>query len=406
MFDYKNILDALFEKVERMRTERPTAGTRYRLMGLAADVAEATEMMTQEVLERVTKEVVLDADTDIDYTETGERVASMVLTSSDDDLQEATQGVNDALATLSDVLLKIAVQLTRHRNNDEYARLYEQEKKRYLNSGTAQRARGKYTDWKDSVCYGSPSMEDIEDYRLEKVVRIFEKGVLTSRVEHVRRATRYPNELDFDLLPDDNPFKKTAYRYYSELRKMVDWQDGYLVVMPHRIGQHFYMSRHEENAKSHRTNLLKYMHKITLAQEERRKLLEAEATRKEDSENVLNYFAPAKNLKVLLTEEWFGMLTADEKLFTTKWLHGFVDALMASEWRDQIASDWTVADKRLGLKCMIIGLLKDAGVIRGSYNSIAKLLDMDNENPATLAKYMGMGKKQPYAEWIADYVKG
>ena len=406
MFDYKNILDALFEKVERMRTERPTAGTRYRLMGLAADVTETTEMMTQEVLERVTKEVVLDADTGIDYTETGERVASMVLTSSDDDLQEATQGVNDALATLSDVLLKIAVQLTRHRNNDEYARLYEQEKKRYLNSGTAQRARGKYTDWKDSVCYGSPSMEDIEDYRLEKVVRIFEKGVLTSRVEHVRRATRYPNELDFDLLPDDNPFKKTAYRYYSELRKMVDWQDGYLVVMPHRIGQHFYMSRHEENAKSHRTNLLKYMHKITLAQEERRKLLEAEATRKEDSENVLNYFAPAKNLKVLLTEEWFGMLTADEKLFTTKWLHGFVDALMASEWRDQIASDWTVADKRLGLKCMIIGLLKDAGVIRGSYNSIAKLLDMDNENPATLAKYMGMGKKQPYAEWIADYVKG
>ena len=406
MFDYKNLLDALFEKVERMRTERPTAGTRYRLMGLAADVTETTEMMTQEVLERVTKEVVLDADTDIDYTETGERVASMVLTSSDDDLQEATQGVNDALATLSDVLLKIAVQLTRHRNNDEYARLYEQEKKRYLNSGTAQRARGKYTDWKDSVCYGSPSMEDIEDYRLEKVVRIFEKGVLTSRVEHVRRATRYPSELDFDLLPDDNPFKKTAYRYYSELRKMVDWQDGYLVVMPHRIGQHFYMSRHEENAKSHRTNLLKYMHKITLAQEERRKLLEAEATRKEDSENVLNYFAPAKNLKVLLTEEWFGMLTADEKLFTTKWLHGFVDALMASEWRDQIASDWTVADKRLGLKCMIIGLLKDAGVIRGSYNSIAKLLDMDNENPATLAKYMGMGKKQPYAEWIANYVKG
>lgn len=406
MFDYKNLLDALFEKVERMRTERPTAGTRYRLMGLAADVTETTEMMTQEVLERVTKEVVLDADTGIDYTETGKRVQAMVLTSSDDDLQDATQGVNDALATLSDVLLKIAVQLTRHRNNDEYARLYEQEKKRYLNSGTAQRARGKYTDWKDSVCYGSPSMEDIEDYRLEKVVRIFEKGVLTSRVEHVRRATRYPNELDFDLLPDDNPFKKTAYRYYSELRKMVDWQDGYLVVMPHRIGQHFYMSRHEENAKSHRTNLLKYMHKITLAQEERRKLLEAEATRKEDSENVLNYFAPAKNLKVLLTEEWFGMLTADEKLFTTKWLHGFVDALMASEWRDQIASDWTVADKRLGLKCMIIGLLKDAGVIRGSYNSIAKLLDMDNENPATLAKYMGMGKKQPYAEWIADYVKG
>jgi hypothetical protein len=235
---------------------------------------------------------------------------------------------------------------------------------------------------------------------------MFEKGVFDSKVEHIQRATRYPAEFDFSLLDDDHKLKKSIHKHYSELRKLVDYCDGFLVVNPVKVGRHFYTNRKEENARGHRNAFLKYMHKITLAQEERRKLLEAEATRKEDSENVLNYFAPAKNLKVLLTEEWFGMLTADEKLFTTKWLHGFVNALMASEWRDQIASDWTVADKRLGLKCMIIGLLKDAGVIRGSYNSIAKLLDMDNENPATLAKYMGMGKKQPYAEWIADYVKG
>lgn len=404
--DYKEMITILFDKIEGVRVEKVTAGSKFRLMGLVADVTEVNETLEKDVLEVVSHEAVLDADTEIDYAELAERVLATELTAPKEDLLENTQLVNEALGVLSCTLGKIADQLERHHSNEEYVRLYEQEKKRYLGSKTAKSARKTFDEWKEDQCYGTPSMEDIEDYRLEKVVRIFEKGVLTSRVEHVRRATRYPNELDFDLLPDDNPFKKTAYRYYSELRKMVDWQDGYLVVMPHRIGQHFYMSRHEENAKSHRTNLLKYMHKITLAQEERRKLLEAEATRKEDSENVLNYFAPAKNLKVLLTEEWFGMLTADEKRFTTKWLHGFVDALMASEWRDQIASDWTVADKRLGLKCMIIGLLKDAGVIRGSYNSIAKLLDMDNENPATLAKYMGMGKKQPYAEWIADYVKG
>ena len=406
MFDYKNILDALFEKVERMRTERPTAGTRYWLMGLAADVTETTEMMTQEVLERVTKEVVLDADTDIDYTETGERVQAMVLTAPNDDLQEATQAVNDALGVLSDVLTQIASQLG-HRHKDEaYARLYDQEKRRYLSSGTPRRVRQTFEDWLYDVCNGSPCMDDINAYVTEKLVHMFEKGVFDSKVEHIQRAARYPAEFDFSLLDDDHKLKKSIHKHYSELRKLVDYCDGFLVVNPVKVGRHFYTNRKEENARGHRNAFLKYMHKITLAQEERRKLLEAEATRKEDSEDVLNYFAPAKNLKVLLTEEWFGMLTADEKRFTTKWLLGFVDALMASEWRDQIASDWTVADKRLGLKCMIIGLLKDAGVIRGSYNSIAKLLDMDNENPATLAKYMGMGKKQPYAEWIADYVKG
>ena len=406
MFDYKNILDALFEKVERMRTERPTAGTRYRLMGLAADVTETTETMTQEVLERVTKEVVLDADTDIDYTETGERVQAMVLTAPNDDLQEATQAVNDALGVLSDVLTQIASQLERRHKDEAYARLYDQEKRRYLSSGTPRRVRQTFEDWLYDVCNGSPCMDDINAYVTEKLVHMFEKGVFDSKVEHIQRATRYPAEFDFSLLDDDHKLKKSIHKHYSELRKLVDYCDGFLVVNPVKVGRHFYTNRKEENARGHRNAFLKYMHKITLAQEERRKLLEAEATRKEDSENVLNYFAPAKNLKVLLTEEWFGMLTADEKRFTTKWLHGFVDALMASEWRDQIASDWAVADKRLGLKCMIIGLLKDAGVIRGSYNSIAKLLDMDNENPATLAKYMGMGKKQPYAEWIVDYVKG
>ena len=406
MFDYKNLLDALFEKVERMRTERPTAGTRYWLMGLAVDVTETTEMMTQEVLERVTKEVVLDADTGIDYTETGERVQAMVLTAPNDDLQEATQAVNDALGVLSDVLTQIASQLERRHKDEAYARLYDQEKRRYLSSGTPRRVRQTFEDWLYDVCNGSPCMDDINAYVTEKLVHMFEKGVFDSKVEHIQRAARYPAEFDFSLLDDDHKLKKSIHKHYSELRKLVDYCDGFLVVNPVKVGRHFYTNRKEENARGHRNAFLKYMHKITLAQEERRKLLEAEATRKEDSENVLNYFAPAKNLKVLLTEEWFGMLTADEKRFTTKWLHGFVDALMASEWRDQIASDWTVADKRLGLKCMIIGLLKDAGVIRGSYNSIAKLLDMDNENPATLAKYMGMGKKQPYAEWIADYVKG
>ena len=371
-------------------------------MGLAADVTEATEMMTQEVLERVTKEVVLDADTDIDYTETGERVASMVLTSSDDDLQEATQGVNDALATLSDVLLKIAVQLTRHRNNDEYARLYEQEKKRYLNSGTAQRARGKYTDWKDSVCYGSPSMEDIEDYRLEKVVRIFEQGVLTSRVEHVRRATRYPSELDFDLLPDDNLFKKTAYRYYSELRKMVDWQDGYLVVMPHRIGQHFYMSRHEENAKSHRTNLLKYLHKIDMVQQERRRLLESEMQGGDALNPQLNYFAPAKNLKVLLAEEWFEIHRTDKR-FDGQWTEALVNALMRSEHKDYIATEWGKDKRQDFIRGCLLGLLKEGGVIKGSMDSIARSANVC-DNYRTFSKYMGQCRQEPYADWVLEYV--
>jgi hypothetical protein len=375
-------------------------------MGVAADVAEVTEQLSKEVLERVKQEAVLDVDVEVDFDALAEDVLSWELVMTKEDLLENTQLINDALGGLSDVLTQISSQLERRHKDEEYAKLYEQEKRRYLSSGTPRRVRQTFDDWLYDVCNGQPSLDDINDYVTEKLVHMFEKGVFNTKVEHIQRAARYPAEFDFSQLDDDHKLKKSIHKHYSELRKMVDYCDGCLVVNPVKVGRHFYTNRKEENAKGHRNAFLKYMHKIDLVQQERKKLLEAETTRNEDLEDVLNYFAPTKNLKVLLNEEWFGMLTADEKRFTSKWLHGFVDALMASEWRDQIASDWAVADKRLGLKCMIIGVLKDAGVIRGSYNAIAKLLDMDGEKPATLAKYMGMGKKQPYAEWIADYVKG
>ena len=404
--DIKEILTRLFGKIEFVRKEKPSAGTKCWLMGLAADIAEVSETLSKEVLERVKQEAVLDADVDIDYDMMADAVLAYELEMTGDDLQELTQQVNDALGALSEVLTQISSQLERRHKDEAYARLYEQEKRRYLNSGTPRRVRQTFDEWMYDEWNGTPTVEAINDYVTEKLVHMFEKGVFNSKVEHIQRATRYPGEFDFSLLDDDHKLKKTVHKHYSELRKLVDFKDGCLVVNAVKVGRHFYTNRKEENAKGHRNAFLNYMYKISLAQSEYRKLQEAQTAQQESAENALNYFAPTKNLKVLLTEEWFGMLTVDEKRFMAKWIHSFVDALMASEWRELIASDWAVADKRLGLKCMIVGVLKDAGVIRGSYNSIAKLLDMDGENPATLAKYMGMGKKQPFAEWITNYVKG
>lgn len=226
---------------------------------------------------------------------------------------------------------------------------------------------------------------------------MFEKGVLASRVEHIQRAKRYPGEVDFDQLDDDHPLKATVHKHYAALRKIVDYEDGRLVVDPVRVGRHFYACRHEENAKSHRTNFLKYMHKIDLVQQEA-------ARKPEADEEQLNFVAPSINLKKLFEQEWFSVLTTDEKRFDSKWTAQFIESLMHSEWGEQIARDWALKDKRMTLRCIIVGLLKDEGVLRASYNQIAKLLDIDGENAATLAKYMGLGKKQPFADWVHEYV--
>ena len=283
MVDYKNILTGVAERLSSLREERPSAGTRYRLMGVLADIMEAVEMLSKEVLDRVSQEAVLDADVDADFDVMSEEVLSWELTIKNDDLQELTQQVNDALGGLSNVLSQIGSQLSRHHSNEEYARLYEQEKRRYLGSKTAKTARKTFDEWKEDQCYGTPSLEDIVDYALEKLVHMFNKGVFSARVEHIQRTTRYPGEFDFEQLDVDAESRKLIYKNYAVLRKLVDYTDGFLVVNAARVGQHFYASRREEKAKANRTNFLKYMHKITLAQEEYKKLQDAQQESEDSS---------------------------------------------------------------------------------------------------------------------------
>lgn len=442
---YNKILTGLFDRLAGYREERPAASRKYQLLGVIFETLGACRVM-KDLLLRASQDIVLDQESEFNYAElaettgllrlpeptanavnaAGEGQLSQVMADirlSDSELSDAstrlmtaadgmcmlqlTQLENALLDELATTLAHIPAQLERRHKDDEFLRLYESEKRRYMNSGTSGRSRQKFDEWRDLDCNGCPKLEDIIDYRLEKLIHMFEKKVLNSGVEHVQRATRFPGEIDFEQLDSNNKITKTVYHHYVVLRKMVDFHDGYLVPDPVRIGKYFYSCRHDEDAKSQRSNFLKYMHKIHLVQEEYRQLMEAKAeaekAQQQEKNGELNYFAPEKNLKMLLQEEWFGMIIVDKK-YNSKWTDSFVEQLMASCWRDLIAREWDSKERRLMLKCMIIGLLKDAGVVKGSYNSIARLLGMDGENPATLAKYMGMGKQQPYAEWVTDYL--
>ena len=269
MLDSKKLLDGLCAKVGQFKDEVPSAGTKFRLMGLVEDILEVTAMLLQEVLEVVRREAVLDADVDINYVEMAEAVLTWELDEREgqnEEMRELTKKANEALGELSNTLQQIDGQLKRHHKDEEYVRLYEAEKRRYMNAGTSKRARQKFDEWKEIQCYGTPTREEMEDYRMEKVLHMFEKGVFKERVEHIQRATRYPGELDFEQL-ESNKITKTIYHHYAALRKLVDWKDGELVVNPARVGRHFFASRHEANAKSNRTNFLKYMHKIEMLQQ-------------------------------------------------------------------------------------------------------------------------------------------
>ena len=296
MIELKNILTGVADRLSGLRIERPSAGTRYRLMGVVADIAEAAETLSKEVLERVKQEAVLDADVDADFDAMAEEVLSWELVMKNDDLQELTLQVNDALGGLSDVLMQISSQLSRHHKDEEYARLYEQEKRRYMNSGTSKRSRQTFEEWKELNSNDQMTLEELNDYRTGKLLKMFEKGVFDKRVEQIQRAKRYPDEVDFDSLDDDHKLKRSVYKHYAALRKIVDFKEGCLIVDSVKAGRHFYVCRHEENAKTHRNAFLKYMHKISLAQEEFRKLQVAQ-TESEDSSLLPDVLATGMAMK-------------------------------------------------------------------------------------------------------------
>lgn len=411
--DHRKTLDKLFERVEEMRREELSAGTKYRLQGLVADITEVAQVLKRSVLDVARHEAMLDLDEDVDYMEMAEQVMGVELTECffpSEELTKQTQLVNEALGVLSDLLREINEQLRRPHRSEEFASLYESEKRRYRFTKAAGKARQNFEEWREMTNGGEPTMEDIEDYRLGKLVKMFEKGVFAKRVEQIQRAKRYPGEIDFEQMDDDNGMKRTAYRHYAALRKLVDFEDGMLVVDPVRAGRYFYAIRHEKNAKQNRTNFLKYMHKISMAQElyeglkmENGRLNVLRTAEGAEKAEELNMFAPAKQLKVMLGEEWFGIHSTDKR-FDKAWTEQFIDRLMASPHGREIAIDWSNKKKRDFLRGCIVGLLKEGGVLKGSMDSIARSTGVC-ENYRTFSKYMGQSVQEPYAEWVLNYIK-
>lgn len=119
----------------------------------------------------------------------------------------------------------------------------------------------------------------------------------------------------------------------------------------------------------------------------------------------INYFAPQKNLQEMLKQDCFNEVRKDQK-YDEKWTDAFVEDLMKSEYGKTIAEDWALKgsrNKRNQIKGHVFGVLKDAGVLEGGYDTIAAKV-VGKDEARTFGKYMGDGKNQPYAEWVKDYV--
>ena len=79
-------------------------------------------------------------------------------------------------------------------------------------------------------------------------------------------------------------------------------------------------------------------------------------------------------------------------------------ALMDSEYRDDIAKKWAIKNKRNTVVGEILGVLVLAKVLKGSKRGIANMII--EENPDTLAKYMGGQESNLITDWTKEYIEG
>jgi hypothetical protein len=200
--EYMTRLDDLIKRISGLKERWRSAGRPLYVSSLVADAAELTENLNTDVLERVSHDILLEAY-EGNYVAQAEQMQALVpvkVLQADAEDEAVCLQLDEALNRLVGVLTQIAAHLERRHSRDEYARLYEAEKRRYLGSGTASRARQRFDDWKEDSCFGQPSIDDIDNYFLEKLVHLFEQGALDSKAEHIKKTRSFPGEVDFEQL--------------------------------------------------------------------------------------------------------------------------------------------------------------------------------------------------------------
>ena len=281
--EYNKIITELAEWISGLKERRPSAGRRLLVESMTADTDEVADGLQRDVMERVSREIVLDADEGIDYKALADGVQPLLpveLKSPTDSETEACQQLNDALERLQELLLGIAGELVRHRKDEAYVKLYEREQRTFTRNHGVSRARLEYEEWKEKECLGSPSMEDLEAYRADMLLAMFDAGVFEEKVAGMSRNRRINGEVDFDgLIERHRIAPEDLYKYYRCLRSVCDFEKGMLVVNAKKVGTHFNAFRKEKGAKQRRTAFFKCMQKVEFAQQDMQALRERHGVR-------------------------------------------------------------------------------------------------------------------------------
>ena len=258
-----------------------------------------------------------------------------------------------------------------------------------------------YLEWK--MKQGNVTFEVLKEKQTITVADFLKKDILRFTPPPTQREL---DEVRLDIVRYNLPHNYDLPQHFEErcaqFHRFISWEDDILIIDYNTYGKYLFdclsmLSREERVALFELDAMLLMIH------EDMRKI-RPELRKKPGDSN--HHFAITNSLKMMLGGEWFKEVRTDE-CFDEEWIKNFVNALDESEFMEAIAKDWAKSgtrNKRDMIKGYIVGLLKDAGVIKGkSYDDIARKIGI-MENSRTFSRHMSDGKKQPYADWVKNYV--
>jgi hypothetical protein len=262
-----------------------------------------------------------------------------------------------------------------------------------------------YLKWKK---YTEPAWDQLMEKQEQELRKYLEKDIMrfapmpsTSKVNKVDYASH--RELLECNFKDTEEYKVA----YTQFRLFATRKGGMLIVNLKKYGKYLFKNYYQF-AEGQKVALFELIVTLNLIKRdmvelkpELSKYLMNENNSLQSLENT-KYFAPYFHIKEMLKGEWFKNLRTDAR-YNDIWADAFAEALMRSEYGNQIADAWK--EKANQVKGYVIGCLKEAGVIKSSISndSIAKVAGI-MEKSRTFGKYIGKeSQEQPYANWIKKH---
>ena len=280
-----------------------------------------------------------------------------------------------------------------------YKNLMQQMQEQYTDSGIVY----EYEQMKDK--YVDRSLKNYLKMEVMACIGFLESGMLD---DILSISNDEEDEVDeeklYKLLDADYKKPDNLKKLWAKLMKFIEVKEGVLLILKHdkilkQVIKHFAgLNANHYSALFRLDKFLELIHKDMVE-------LEPGLAKYLNQDDETNTFGIVNSLTRLIQQDWFKHLRTDEK-FNPAWIEKLLKDLMQSDWGDRIIQEWQKESKRTKLKCMIIGAIKDAGVLNATYQTIAERMEMGSELPdSTLAQYMGYGKDQPFFDWICEYVK-